>query len=338
MAVDIREVALRCGVSAATVSRALNGRPDVSAATRARVAAVAGELGYLPNSQARALARRRSEIVGLLWDTSYLRTKGRHPFLQDVLVGLKTALAETGYSLLLLSPRGGDVDAFARTAAQHGLDGVVLMSVDDHLPAVEALVASGRPCVGLDLPVTGARASWVTSDGLRGGALVAEHLPELGHRRIATITGPQHLLPARERYDGFRAALAAAGAPLDPELVVPGDFFLDSGEAAMRRLLALPSPPTAVFAAGDEMALGAVRACGAAGRRVPDDVSVVGYDDLEAAALVLPGLTTVAQDPFAIGRAALELLLELMDGTGPVPEPRRLATSLVVRGSTARWT
>ena len=212
------------------------------------------------------------------------------------------------------------------------------MSVDDHLPAVEALVASGRPCVGLDLPMTGERASWVTSDGVRGGALVAEHLLGLGHRRIATITGPQHLLPARERYDGFCAALAAAGAPLDPELVVPGDFFLDSGEAGMRRLLALPSPPTAVFAAGDEMALGAVRACAAAGRRVPDDVSVVGYDDLEAAALVPPGLTTVAQDPFAIGRAAVELLLELMDGAGAAPQPRRLPTSLVVRGSTARWT
>ena len=115
MAVDIREVALRCGVSAATVSRALNGRPDVSAATRARVAAVAEELGYLPNSQARALARRRSEIVGLLWDTAYLRTKGRHPFLQDVLVGLKTALAETGYSLLLLCTAAGSTSSTRTT-------------------------------------------------------------------------------------------------------------------------------------------------------------------------------------------------------------------------------
>ena len=338
MAVDIRDVALRSGVSAATVSRALNGRPDVSAATRARVEAVAAELGYLPNSQARALVRRRSDIVGLLWDTTYLSTKGRHPFLQDVLVGLKTALSETGYSLLLLSPQRGDVSAFTRTAAQHALDGVALMSVDDHLPAVEALVASGRPCVGLDLPVTGERASWVTSDNDRGGALVAEHLLGLGHRRIATITGPQHLQPARERYDGFCTALAAAGLPLDPELAVPGDFFLASGEAAMRRLLALDAPPTAVFAAGDEMALGAVRALVAAGRRVPADVSVVGYDDLEAAALVPPGLTTVAQDPFAIGRAAVELLLELMLGAGPAPPPRRLPGHLVVRGSTARWT
>ena len=338
MAVDIREVALRSGVSAATVSRALNGRPDVSPATRARVVAVARELGYLPNSQARALVRRRSDIVGLIWDTAYLSTKGRHPFLQDVLVGLKTALAETGYSLLLLSPRGGDVDAFSRTAAQHGLDGVVLMSVDDHLPAVEALVATGRPCVGLDLPLTGGRASHVTTDNVRGGALVAEHLLSLGHRRIATITGPLRLLPAQERYDGFCGALAAAGVPLARELVVGGDFFLGSGEVAMRQLLALAEPPTAVFAAGDEMALGAVRTLAAAGLRVPDDVSVVGFDDLEVAALVPPGLTTVAQDPFAMGRAAVELLVELMDDAAPPPAPRRLSAHLVVRGSTARWT
>jgi LacI family transcriptional regulator len=104
VAADIRAVALRCGVSMATVSRALNGRPDVSAATRARIEAVAGELGYRPNAQARALVRRRSDIVGLIWDTTYVSTQGRHPFLQDVLVGLKTALADTGYSLLLLSP------------------------------------------------------------------------------------------------------------------------------------------------------------------------------------------------------------------------------------------
>ena len=217
MAVDIREVALRSGVSAATVSRALNGRPDVSAATRARVAAVAAELGYLPNSQARALVRRRSDIVGLIWDTTYVRTRGRHPFLQDVLIGLKTALAETGYALLLLSPdRSGSTQAFARTAAQHGLDGVALMSVDEHLPAVEALIASGRPCVGLDLPVQGGRTSFVSADNRRGGALAAEHLLGLGHRRIATITGPMHLLPARERYEGFRDALADAGVPLAP--------------------------------------------------------------------------------------------------------------------------
>ena len=166
MAVDIREVAQRSGASVATVSRALNGRPDVSAATRARVEAVARELGYRPNSQARAPVRRRSDIVGLIWDTTYVRTRGRHPFLQDVLVGLKTALAETGWSLLLLSPdrRGGSTQAFARTAAQHSLDGVALMSVDEHLPAVEALAA--------------------------------EHLLALGHRRIATITGPVQLRAA----------------------------------------------------------------------------------------------------------------------------------------------
>jgi LacI family transcriptional regulator len=182
--------------------------------------------------------------------------------------------------------------------------------------------------------VTGGRTSFVTSDNRRGGELAAEHLLGLGHRRIATITGPLHLLPAAER-------LAASARPWPP----PGPRSPPAGRrgrllpavrhAGMQRLLAQAEQPTAVFAAGDEMAIGALRALADAGRRVPGDVSVVGYDDVEAAALVPPGLTTVAQDPFAMGRAAVALLLELMQDGQDLPPPTRLSGRLVVRGSTA---
>ncbi|PPK97310.1 LacI family transcriptional regulator [Kineococcus xinjiangensis] len=346
MAVDIREVARRSGVSPATASRALNAHPNVADATRARVLATARELGYQPNQQARALVRQRSDTVGLIWDTGYVRTHGRQSFLQDLLVALKMALAETGYHLMLLSPSStaASPSDFVSIAAQHSLEGVALMAVNAHLPAVDALIASRRPCVGLDLPVRGARASYVSADNQQGTALAVEHLAGLGHRRIATITGGAGMMPGVERREGFSAAMAAAGLDVPPEYVAEGDFFLESGLAAMRRLLALPSPPTAVFAAGDLMAIGAVRAAEEAGLSVPRDVSVVGFDDIEPASLVHPGLTTVGQDYLAMGRAAVELLVQIIADprvTGPRggarrgPAPRLLPGRLVVRGTTA---
>ncbi|HTC69780.1 MAG TPA: LacI family DNA-binding transcriptional regulator, partial [Acidothermaceae bacterium] len=225
--VDLRAVARSSGVSAATVSRALNGRPEVSDATRAHVTETARRLGYQPNQQARTLVRRRSDTIGLIWSTSYVETEGRQPFLQDLLVGLKMALAEAGYHLMLLSPQVEDhsPDKFIRAAVQHSLDGVALMAIDEH-EAVDALVASGRPCVGLDLPVSGLRSSYVSSDNRAGAAAAVSHLYELGHRRIAMISGPMWMLPGAERVDGFRAAMAALGLDVPADYMEEGDFFL----------------------------------------------------------------------------------------------------------------
>lgn len=360
---DIREVARRSGVSVSTVSRALNDRSDVSAATRQRVTAIAAELGYLPNHQARALVRRRSDLVGVVWDTGYLATRGRHPFLQDLLVGLKIAFADTGRHLLLLSTAEPGVEGYVRIARAHSLDGLVLMGVDEGQPAVTALLASSVPCVAVDLPLHGRHAGFVTSDNRAGAAAAVAHLHALGHRRIATITGPPESMPAGERLAGYHYQTALLGVPCRPDYVETGDFFLDSGRAAMRRLLALPEPPTAVFAAGDEMAIGAMDALAEAGVDVPGQVSLVGYDDIEAAALVRPALTTVAQDSQRLAAAAAHLLTELIgglppgaagagrtpggaghpdphgdavpaDGVRPVPAPRLVPNRLVVRAST----
>lgn len=332
---DIREVARRSGVSVATVSRALNDRPDVSAATRERVVAIAAELGYRPNHQARTLVRRRSDLVGLIWDTGYLPTRGRHPFLQDLLVGLKMAFADAGRHLLLLSTTEPRVDGFVRTAREHSLDGLVLMGVDEGQPAITALLTSEVPCVAVDLPLHGRRAGFVTSDNRAGAASAVAHLHALGHRRIATITGPATSLPAAERLAGYRYQTARLGLPHRQEYVGTGDFFLASGREAMQVLLALPDPPTAVFVAGDEMAIGAMDALTEAGVEVPGQLSVVGYDDVEAAALVRPALTTVAQDPGQLAAAVAGLLADLIAGDGPESgSPRLVPNRLVVRDST----
>jgi LacI family transcriptional regulator len=336
VAVDIREVARRSGVSMATVSRALNGRPDVSDATRSRIEEIARQLGYTPNQQARALVRRRSDMVGLIWDTSYVETKGRSPFLSDLLVGLKMALADTGYHLMLLSPQTADhgVNAFVQAAMQHGLDGVILMGVDAHLPALAALINSGRPCVGLDLRVLGSRAGYVCSDNVAGAATAVGHLHALGHRRIATIVGPQSMMAASDRLVGYRAAMGQFGLEIRDDYIEEGDFFLESGYERMQSLLALKNPPTAVFAAGDEMAVGAMQAAMDAGLEIARDVSIVGYDDIELASVVRPSLTTVSQDYLAIGEAAVKLLTQIIDNEVDAPPPEQVPGQLLVRSST----
>jgi LacI family transcriptional regulator len=356
--VGIRELARECGVSVATVSRALNGHPEVSDVTRRVVQETAARLGYRPSQSARALVRGRSDTVGLLWDTGYEAAGRRHPFLAALLIGVKRALNTAGRHVLLVNVddhNAADRErGYLDAALQHQLDGVVMMGVDVQEPAVHGLYASGFPCVALDLPIEGPRASYVTSDNYAGAVEAVRYLHGLGHRKVATITGPLELLPAARRLDGFLDTVRELGMVERPDYVMNGDFFLDSGYACGKRLAEMADPPTAVFVAGDEMAIGALHAFTDAGIDVPGDIAVVGFDDVEAASLVRPALTTVAQDPLALGAVAVQLLLTLIDSepksadsdgaeptsaaTGEVAnavQPGIVPTRLVVRGSCA---
>jgi LacI family transcriptional regulator len=339
----IRELARECGVSVATVSRALNGHPEVNDETRRQIQRAAERLGYRPSQSARALVRGRSDAVGLLWDSGYEAAGRRHPFLLSLLVGVKQALSDVGRHLILLDvevDRRGE-GAYLETARQFQLDGVLVMGADAHLPALGKLCGSGFPCVAIDHELAGPKAGCVSSDNRAGAREAVRHLHALGHRRIATITGPLELMPAAHRLAGFRDAAGELGLPTPEEYVLAGDFFMDSGYACGRTLAALPERrrPTAVFVAGDEMALGAMHAFADAGLEVPSDIAVVGFDDIEAACLVRPALTTVAQDPLALGAAAVDTLLGFVDarrpgvggaGAGPT---RLTPTRLVVRQS-----
>jgi LacI family transcriptional regulator len=201
------------------------------------------------------------------------------------------------------------------------------------------LYGSGFPCVALDLPIQGPRATYVTSDNVGGAAEAVRYLHDLGHREIATITGPVDSLPATQRLAGYEQAIGELGMTTRPEYVQIGDFFVESGYTCAQRLAALPNRPTAVFVAGDEMAVGAMHAFEDAGVSIPGDIAVVGFDDIEAAGLVRPALTTIAQDPIALGAAAVESLLTLVE-LPPVTEdqpvtfpPRTVPTHLVRRQS-----
>ena len=339
--INIRELARRSGVSVGTVSRALNGYPDVRKETRERVLALAEELEYTPNAAARRLVTRRSDVVGVFLDTGEGHPDLQHPFFHEVLVGVKRHLGVAGYDLLLFASEREGTGVHPRSYLQrclhHGVAGVVVMGVDADAPEIGRLARSALPVVSIDLELEGRATTWVTSDSESGAAQAVSHLSALGHRRVGHIAGPLDTSPGRARLRGFQRAMAASGLAYDDALIAYGDYYFESGQAAMEHLLALAEPPTAVFAASDMMAIGAMRAVHEAGLSVPRDISIVGFDDIAAAGMSRPSLTTVKQDMQAVGAAAVEALLGYLaeDGAEEPAAQTTLPVELVTRESTA---
>jgi LacI family transcriptional regulator len=334
----IQQLAAKSGVSVATVSRALNGSPEVSEATRDRILELARKLDYTPSAAARTLVRRRSHVVGVILETGPGHPDLLHPFFQEVLVGLKHGAGARGYDLLLFASDEpgngfGGAHSYLRRAEHHGVDGVILMGFSGGDEEIERLARSGLPCIAVDAVLDGPRTGYVMSENRNGAALAVRHLHEVGHERIATIAGTLHSRPGADRRDGYLDALDELGLERRDDYVVEGDWYDESGYRGTRALLELDDPPTAVFAASDLMAAGALRAASEAGLQVPRDLAVVGFDDIGLASLVTPQLTTVRQDMEALGEAAAEGLGRLIED--PQSEPRRqlVPTRLVVRAS-----
>ncbi len=335
------------GVSVATVSRVLNNYPDVSEATRERVLAGIKEHDFSPNRAARSLTTGRTHVIGVFFETGIGHPDLQHPFFQEILAGIRDELGAQGFDLLLFSsPDSGNGSAidhdggqsrrrrFLARARQHRVDGVVLMGVDPSDPGIEELVASGMPMMAVDLDLAGGRTGNVTSDNHRGAALAVRHLADLGHRDIALIGGPQNTRPGVERLLGYRRELDRLGLAYRRDHVIEGDFYPDSGRAAMSALLDLREPPTAVVTASDLMAAGAIRALSERGRACPTDVSVVGFDDIQMAALLQPPLTTIRQDKHQMGAAAGSSIVQMVNDPDLAPPVVVVDVELVVRGST----
>src|SRR5215210_5081185 len=232
----------------------------------------------------------------------------------------------------------GREHSYLRRARQHRVDGIVLLGVDRADPEVEKLVRSPIPVIGVHLDVAGSRSSYVTSDNVGGARLAVRHLHELGHTRIATIAGPQRTRPGADRLLGYRAEVRALGLAADNALEFEGDFYSESGGAGMRQLLELTERPTAVFVASDLMAVGAIRAAQGAGLRIPGDLAVVGFDDIQLAELVDPPLTTIRQASVGIGVAAGRALVEQIENPDVTPPVLTLPVELIVRASSGAAT
>lgn len=279
-------------------------------------------------------------MIGVVLSTGVDHPDIQHPFFQEVLVGLKRRLGAGGYDLLLLaneeSGNAFGTHSYIQRCRHHRVDGVVLMGADAREPDVRKLAGSTIPCVAVDLDLVGRRTGFVVSDNARGAGLAVEHLHKLGHDRIATIAGPTETRVGMDRFVGFRDAMERLGLPYREEYFRDGDFYFDSGTAAMQELLSLPEPPTAVFAASDLMAAGAIRAIEQAGLSVPADIAVVGFDDIQLAAMMQPALTTIRQDKLGLGSAAAEALLRMIELDGAPPPGITLPVELVVRASSGR--
>jgi LacI family transcriptional regulator len=337
--VTIRQLARISGVSIGTVSRALNGYADVNPETRERIMRLARELDYTPAAAARSLVTQRSHLVGVFLETGEGHPDPfSNPFFYEVLVGLKDAIGAAGYDLLLFaSERPGNgygEHSFLKRARHHNVAGVVLMDVDPDDAEVRRLTRSDLPCVGVDVELVGPATEYVISDNAAGIGMAMRHLHDLGHRRIATITGLLDTRPGADRLRAYRSEVQALGLAYRDEYVAYGDFYVDSGHRAMAKLIDLPEPPTAVVAASDLMALGAIRAVDAAGRSVPGDFSVIGFDDIQLAGHIHPPLTTLRQDKAGLGAEAGRALLALIGGEADTPAVMTLPVELVVRGST----
>jgi LacI family transcriptional regulator len=303
----------------------------------------ARKLDYAPSAAARTLVKRRSQLIGVVLYTGAEHPDIGHPFFQDVLVGLKHGIGARGYDLLLFATEqphssGDGAHSYLRRARQHRVDGVVLMGVDRTDPEVARLLEADIPLIGVDLDVSGPRATYVASDNVGGARLAVRHLHDLGHRRIATVNGPEDSKPGADRLLGFRAELQALGLEGRAGYEQPGDFYTESGETAMQALLALPEPPTAVFAASDLMAVGAIKVARDAGMTVPGDLAVVGFDDIQLASLLDPSLTTIRQDKFGLGLAATRALVDQIENPDVTPPVLTLPVELVVRASSGAST
>ncbi|HSK37014.1 MAG TPA: LacI family DNA-binding transcriptional regulator [Actinomycetota bacterium] len=329
----LEQVAALAGVSRATVSRVVNGSPKVSPVVRAQVERAVAKLGYVPNRAARSLVTRRADSVALVVSEPHARFFSE-PFFAGVVRGVSAVLAETGVQLLLLIAQDlPDRGRLERYAVGGHVDGVLLASLhgDDPLPGI--LERAGVPAVLVGRPAGAAPASYVDADNRGGAGKAVAHLARRGRRRIATITGPLDMGVGLDRLEGYRDGLAAAGLAGSGDLVEIGDFTEEGGAAAMGRLLARPGDPVdAVFAASDLMAAGALRALRAAGRRVPEDVAVVGFEDSAVARYAQPPLTTIRQPIEEMGRQATRLLLAQIAGEAGGMH-LILDTELVVRAS-----
>lgn len=326
--VTIKDVARIAGVSVATVSRVLNASGPVSPTAQRRVRAAAKQLGYVPNGAAQSLSKSRTSTLGVLLPALY------GEFFSEVMRGIDGAARRAGHHLLLASSRTDTRELDAALRSMRGrVDGLIVMAPDPRASDLIAARVRDFPVVLVNTPDVDGISS-ITTDNFEGARAMVRHLVALGHRHVAMIAGPEHNHDAGERLRGYHAALDEAGVDAEARTILPGQFSEASGYRAAISLLRRRARPTALFAANDSMAIGALSALRERGLAVPDQIAVAGFDDVPAARYASPPISSVAIDIVALGQRATQRLLGLI-GVGAHAPPAReiVATHLVIRQS-----
>lgn len=343
----IADIARLANVSTATVSRVLNGKPDVDTATRERIWQIIDETGYQPSFFATVQAGGKSRLLGVIIPSL------TWPLVPELMRGIAEVIEASAYELVLYGmvhkeTRGDMLERIMSSKLTSGLLAVLPGSAMDR---VTALHEQGFPVVVIDDQGLPTSAPWVGVDNRTGGYHATKHLIALGHRRIGHIKGPDTHRCAFDRYDGYLDALREAGLTPDPALIAQGNFEFPSGAVAAAHILEQEHPPTAIFAGNDLMAYGVVEYAGRQGLRIPEDLALVGFDDTVPSAYMRPALTTVRQPFYEMGRQGMELLLTIIETPRPIatpassarhapralPAPRiELPTTLITRDSSQR--
>lgn len=337
MGVTIKDIARLANVSVTTVSRVINNKSEgVSAETRQKILQLVEELGYKPNAIARGLVTKKTKTIGLIVpDIS-------NPFFPDIARGVEDGAHIYGYNVFLCNT-DDDLEKeieYINALNEKYVDGIIFTGTgsisSSNFRHIMELIKSGIPVVMMDRRIDSDEIYGVFVDNFEGGYLAARHLVELGHRKIACITGPLKVKNARERLEGYKKALSESGIEIDERLIYEGDYKMAGGMVGMEKLLKENEEITAVFTCNDLMAYGAYKTIRSLGRRIPDDISVVGFDDIQLSQIVEPSLTTVKQPSYDMGLAAARMLIKLVEGKKVKERVMVFKPQLVVRRSTKK--
>lgn len=330
----ISEIAKKCGVAPSTVSKVLNGYPYINDETRKKVLKVVQEVNYQPNAAARTLKSNKSWMIGVIYDEE----DGigiAHPLFSKILDAFKTTMESRGFILTYLTHNLQNVyRTYVQHCAYRNIDGVIIATSinpndDADVQEINDLLATGIPCVSVDYIADNLYS--VVSDNQQGGYNATKYLIDQGHTRIAHICAATNLYTGKGRLEGYRKAMSEANLPIREDYLVTTGFSVENGYDAAREIMTVDDPPTAIFAAGDEIAYGAILYCNEHGLNVPQKVSVVGFDDIYMSKWFNGGLTTVRQQQDVIGRRAAEVLLEKLDGMAPQDQVEYIDTPLIAR-------
>jgi len=324
--VTIQDVAKTAGVSVSTVSRVLNGRVDVAGETQARILSIIEDLGYTTNLAARSMRSRKKNLVGLIMpDVAY-------PFAIEVMKGVNRAIAESEFDLLVYTT--GDVRKSGRASHEQKYVSLLTNSISDGVILVAPVADNfnnDAPIVSIDPLASNPNYPSVHATNYQGALEAMEYLIGLGHKRIGYISGRAELESSNRRLMGYRAALEKAGIPVDESLIASGDYTTETGVSCTRELLALDKHPTAIFASNDQMAIGVFQVAEELGIRIPDDLSVIGFDNITESKYM--SLTTVDQFISEMGYVATQMLIKIINGLPLDEQTYRMQTQLVIRNS-----
>lgn len=328
----IKDIAQQAGVSVSCVSRAINGYPDISQETRMRVLQIVEEMHYYPKASARHLVTNHTHTIGLIFET-HDQSGLVHPYIAEVLTAFSQAIGAEGYDLLMFSNSRTPFDhwGFVERVNHRAVDGVFLIGKPSDL---DALLEANIPMVGLDFTLTGKSVASVMSDNRQGVQQLVHLLYHQGYRHFGFAHGPLTMLPAMERLQGFYSGLREVGIEPNPNWILNDNFTYDGGRKVAEVLWRMEHRPEVVLFSADLAAIGAMQTFQERGLHIPEDISVTGFDDIDAATFVYPALTTVRQPMVELGRAAAQLLLQMLGGQRSTPQHLTIPTEIILRNST----